>query len=195
MSTPADKSSLPAAPLGAVHVCRNSTPSGIARKISNPHGAGQKQPIPAAEESAIQFAIALIQGKWKIAILRRLQHGPVRLGELRRLLPQASKKVLTQHLRRMEKDGLIIRIDIGGKVPRVEYSLATPLGCAVLNLLQAMAKWGDQNLPSSAKSQGPVRPRKTELGVEILNAQQDAETAHRVAATGTFGADLCAAAD
>jgi DNA-binding HxlR family transcriptional regulator len=195
MSTPADKSSLSAALLSAVHVRRNSTPSGIARKASNSHGAGQKQPIPAAEESAIQFAIALIQGKWKIAILRRLQHGPVRLGELRRLLPQASKKVLTQHLRRMEKDGLIIRIDIGGKVPRVEYSLATPLGCAVLDLLQAMAKWGDQNLPSGNSQKCSDRLGRVEIGVETLNSHRSAKTNHRVVSDGAFGADLWAGGD
>jgi len=142
----------------------------MARKGFNPSEADQKHPTPAAEELAIQFALALIQGKWKIAILRRLQLGPVRLGELRKILPRASKKVLTQHLRRMEKDGLINRRDISGKVPHVEYSLTDPLGCAVLTLLQAMAKWSNQNLPSSTDSQRPARVRKADLDIEALSA-------------------------
>jgi DNA-binding HxlR family transcriptional regulator len=148
MSTPVDKSSLSIALLSAVHVRRNSTPSGIARKASNPHGAGQKQLIPAAEESAIQFAIALIQGKWKIAILRRLQHGPVRLGEIRRLLPQASNKVLTQHLRRMEKDGLIIRIDIGGKGPSPPLRLRDPRSCFGAEVTSLSGSPGAGSLPA-----------------------------------------------
>jgi DNA-binding HxlR family transcriptional regulator len=44
----------------------------------------------------------------------------------------------------MAKDGLIIRADLAGKVPRVEYSLATPLGYAVLELLKGIAEWGDK---------------------------------------------------
>jgi hypothetical protein len=41
----------------------------------------------------------------------RLQHGPVRLGELRRMFPEASKKMLTQHLRRRKRDSLVIGKD------------------------------------------------------------------------------------
>jgi DNA-binding HxlR family transcriptional regulator len=45
----------------------------------------------------------------------------------------------------MATDRLIIRTDYTGKVPRVEYSLANPLGYAVLDLLQAVAEWGDRH--------------------------------------------------
>jgi DNA-binding HxlR family transcriptional regulator len=48
-----------------------------------------------------------------------LQHGPVRLSQLRRMFPEASKKVLTQHLREMEKDGLVIRKDLSGRLLHV----------------------------------------------------------------------------
>jgi hypothetical protein len=61
-----------------------------------------------AEECYAQIAINLIQGKWKTRILSQFQHGPVRLSELRRFLPEASKKALAQHLREMEKDGLVV---------------------------------------------------------------------------------------
>ena len=69
-----------------------------------------------AEECSAQFAINLIHGKWKTRILSQLQHGPVRLSELRRMFPEASKKVLAQHLREMEKDGLVVRKDLSGQV-------------------------------------------------------------------------------
>ena len=108
----------------------------------------QKRPDPqGAEECSAQFAISLIQGKWKTPILSRLQLGPVRLGELRRIFPKASKKMLTQHLREMEKDGLVIRKDLSGRLRHVEYFLSDPLGFAVVQLICTLAKWGSEYLP------------------------------------------------
>ena len=60
----------------------------------------------AQNELPAQLAISLIQGKWKMRILSQLQQGPVRLSQLRKMFPGASKKMLTQHLREMEEDGL-----------------------------------------------------------------------------------------
>jgi len=99
------------------------------------------------EECMARLAINLIQGKWKTRILSRLQHGPVRLGELQRIFPQASKKMLTQHLREMEKDGLIVRKDLSGRLRHVEYFLSDPLGFAVLHLIGVITKWGREYLP------------------------------------------------
>jgi DNA-binding HxlR family transcriptional regulator len=90
---------------------------------------------------SVEFALALIQGKWKIPILLRLEQGSARLAQLRRLLPQASKKVLTQHLREMEADCLIVRTDLSDRVPHVEYALTPSLGIAVLCLISALAQW------------------------------------------------------
>src|SRR5258708_35958603 len=75
---------------------------------------------PADYDQSVQFAITLIQGKWKIGILSSLQRGPARLSQLRRMFPQASKKMLTQHLREMERDGLIVRTDLSGRLRHVE---------------------------------------------------------------------------
>jgi DNA-binding HxlR family transcriptional regulator len=99
------------------------------------------------EDEPVQAAIALIQGKWKIGILSRLQHGPLRLSQLRRLFPDASKKMLTQQLREMEKDGLVVRSDQSAKVRHVEYSLSTSLGSDVLRLIGTLAQWGKQHKP------------------------------------------------
>jgi DNA-binding HxlR family transcriptional regulator len=98
------------------------------------------------EECSAQIAINLIQGKWKTRILSRLQHGPVRLGELRRMFPQASKKMLTQHLREMERDGLVIRKDLSGRSLHVEYFLSDSLGAAVVHLIATLTKWGREYL-------------------------------------------------
>jgi DNA-binding HxlR family transcriptional regulator len=104
-----------------------------------------------AEEEPVQAAIALIQGKWKIGILSRLQHGPLRLSQLRRLFPGASKKMLTQQLREMEKDGLVVRSDQSAKVRHVEYSLSASLGSDVLRLIGTLAQWGKQHKPDHSQ--------------------------------------------
>ena len=110
------------------------------------HTATAQHMFSSQEQAAIRVALALVQGKWKIGVLSRLQEGPARLGDLRRLFPQASKKMLTQHLREMEQDGLIVRTDMSGKVPHVEYTLSEPCGRAVSRLLDCLARWGTEYL-------------------------------------------------
>ena len=107
----------------------------------------QANTFSAREELAAKFVITLVGGKWRVPILRLLQSGPIHLGELRRKLSPVSKKVLNQHLRQMTIEGLITRTDFAGKVPRVEYSLANPIGYSVLDLLKAIAEWGDRHCP------------------------------------------------
>lgn len=101
----------------------------------------ERRQFSSQEQAAIRFTLALVQGKWKIGILCRLQQGPARSGELRRLFPQASKKMLTLRLRELEKAGIIVRTDLSGKVPHVEYSLSVSRGQAVSRLLQILVTW------------------------------------------------------
>ena len=65
-----------------------------------------KQELPACP---VATAVALIGGKWKLLILRNLKARPWRFNELQRDLSGVSQKVLTENLREMEEDGLIIR--------------------------------------------------------------------------------------
>ena len=126
----------------------------------------------AQEQASIRFALALVQGKWKIGILSRLQTGPARLGDMRRLFPHASKKMLTQHLRQMEQDGLIVRTDLGDKVPHIEYSLSNPQGQAVSRLLQILATWsGDYSEPSSDE----ISDRKAVFSASEFDRQCDSQ--------------------
>jgi DNA-binding HxlR family transcriptional regulator len=109
-----------------------------------------------AVNEPVQTAIALIQGKWKIDILARLKHGPLRLSQLRRMLPGASKKMLTQHLREMEEDGLVVRSDRSTKVRHVEYSLSESLGLPALHLIDTLAQWSREHKPASSAKEGPT---------------------------------------
>jgi DNA-binding HxlR family transcriptional regulator len=102
----------------------------------------------AANECPAQIAISLIQGKWKMRILSRLQYGPMRLSQLCKIFPDASKKMLTQHLREMEEDGLVVRTDLSTRLRHVEYSLEKSLGVAVLHLISALTEWGAQYTPT-----------------------------------------------
>lgn len=136
---------------GAEDGCRSRPTTALHRVPSRrspsqfSYGAfSERRQFSSQEQAAIRFAIGLVQGKWKIGILCRLQEGSARLGDLRRLFPQASKKMLAQHLRQMEQDGIITRTDLSGKVPHVEYSLSNSLGRPVINLIDFLAQWGEQ---------------------------------------------------
>lgn len=92
----------------------------------------------------IDAAMDVVAGKWKSLILWELHHhGVRRFGELRRGLPGVSEKMLVQHLREMEEDGLLHR-EIHREVPpRVEYSL-TEHGRTLNEALRALGAWGEQ---------------------------------------------------
>ena len=92
---------------------------------------------------AAALAIDILQGKWRIQILCVMREGPVRLGQLRRLIPSASKKVLTENLRKLESVGLVTRTDLSDQIRRVEYDLTESARLGTYQLLDQLAEWGD----------------------------------------------------
>jgi DNA-binding HxlR family transcriptional regulator len=109
--------------------------------------------------SSAEAALCLVRGKWNIPILANMLDGPVRLGQLRRLIPNASKKVLVQQLHELEKNGIIVRTDFSGKIKHVEYAISVPLGDRVVNLLQLLSDWGLRNAPAIAAAGRTKVPR------------------------------------
>jgi DNA-binding HxlR family transcriptional regulator len=92
----------------------------------------------------IDAAMDVVSGKWKSLILWELDnHGTRRFGELRRALPGVSEKMLTQHLREMEQDGLIHREVYREVPPKVEYSL-TEQGASLNEALGPLGDWGTE---------------------------------------------------
>jgi DNA-binding HxlR family transcriptional regulator len=77
-------------------------------------------------------------------ILCVMRSGPVRLGQLTRLIPTASKKVLTENLRRLESSGMVVRTDLSGSVRHVEYDLAEAVKLETHVLLDQLARWAEQ---------------------------------------------------
>lgn len=92
-------------------------------------------------ECPVATTVALVGSKWKLLVLRNLMARPWRFNELKRDLNGISQKVLTDSLRSMESDGLIIRQTFPEIPPRVEYSLS-PLGESMRPIIAAMEQWG-----------------------------------------------------
>lgn len=89
-----------------------------------------------------ELTIELIGGKWKGLILWHLLDKKVlRNGEMLRLMPRITQKMLTQQLREMEENGLIRRVIYEQVPPKVEYSLTTH-GEALRPILDQMIEWG-----------------------------------------------------
>ncbi|HWS50115.1 MAG TPA: helix-turn-helix domain-containing protein [Microbacterium sp.] len=94
----------------------------------------------------IDAALDVVSGKWKGLILWELfEHHTLRFAQLRRALPGVSEKMLTQHLREMETDGLVHRRVYAEVPPRVEYSL-TDEGDALNQALEPLGDWGRQRI-------------------------------------------------
>lgn len=96
-------------------------------------------------ECPIAATLELIGGRWKTIILFYLSSGKKRFGEVSVRIPTISRKVLTQQLRELEKDGLIHRKQYKEIPPRVEYSL-TDLGKSLSPVFKEMSIWGKENV-------------------------------------------------
>lgn len=97
-----------------------------------------KKELPACP---VATTVALIGSKWKLLIMRNLQMRTWRFNELKKDLDGISQKVLTDSLRSMEKDGIVVRTVYAEVPPRVEYSLSE-LGKSMYPIIDAMADWG-----------------------------------------------------
>jgi DNA-binding HxlR family transcriptional regulator len=91
----------------------------------------------------VATTVDLIGNKWKLLILRNLLVGTCRFGELRKGIPGISQKVLTDNLRSMEDDGLVVRVVFAEVPPRVEYSLSD-LGNSLRPIIKNMEEWGQK---------------------------------------------------
>ena len=86
-----------------------------------------------------------ISGKWTIMILLCLEETPKRFNELKKVIVGVSQKVLTENLRSLERDGLILRKVISSRPIKVEYS-STHLSKELLGILNGLKDWTEDSM-------------------------------------------------
>ncbi|WP_070105928.1 winged helix-turn-helix transcriptional regulator [Burkholderia plantarii] len=98
----------------------------------------------------LNATLRIISGKWKPLVLFFLRDGAKRYGELKRLIPGVSDKVLIQQLKDLEADRVMARTDYKEVPPRVDYAL-TPLGRSLADAIVPLCTWGTENAEEMAR--------------------------------------------
>lgn len=93
----------------------------------------------------LDAAFAVVDGKWKPLILWELQGGAKRFNALHRSLPGVSQKMLTQHLKELQRHGVVHRESFHEVPPRVEYSM-TEAGVKLLEALEPLGNWAEEHI-------------------------------------------------
>lgn len=92
----------------------------------------------------MELTLDIIGGKWKPIIIYHIGNSKkMRYGELKRVIPDISERVLSRELRELESNNILLREEFKEKVLRVEYSL-TDIGNEVLPILNALTVWGNK---------------------------------------------------
>lgn len=110
-------------------------------------GAGFRDRRPNWSSDAtcpVRDVLDRIGDKWSTLILGTLAKGPHRFSAVQRAIPDISKRMLTQTLRDLDRDGLVERTVFPTKPPSVEYRL-TSLGETILEPLDVLVRWADYN--------------------------------------------------
>ncbi len=96
-----------------------------------------------AEACPVRDVLSHLGDKWTTLIMIALAARPRRFSEVQRAVPDVSKRMLTQTLRDLERDGLIFRQVFPTKPPSVEYRLS-PLGLSLLEPLAQLVSWAER---------------------------------------------------
>jgi len=103
------------------------------------------------EHCPTRMVLNRIADKWTVLVVGALEKKTKRFGELRREIGGVSQKMLTQTLRVLEMDGLVARKVYASVPPKVEYSL-TELGRTLIDLLEAIRDWSENNIENVLKA-------------------------------------------
>jgi len=94
---------------------------------------------------SVTSAIKMFGTKWKPCIICYLINGAMRYNDLFRIIPNISRKMLSEQLKELETDGIIKRIQYDRKLQRVDYEL-TQKGMSLLPVLRTIETWGLHNV-------------------------------------------------
>jgi len=99
---------------------------------------------------SLEATMDVLGGKWRSLILWHLIQEDLRFSQIQKIVPGISKKVLSEHLRVLEKNDLIIRIVYPEVPPKVEYKIS-PKGKTLSEALDALEVWGREQLVMEEK--------------------------------------------
>ncbi|WP_345989734.1 helix-turn-helix domain-containing protein [Chryseobacterium sp. Chry.R1] len=97
-----------------------------------------------SDECSEVYASNIIGGQWSLAICSWLINGKLRFGELRKLLPNITERMLTLQLRKLEENKIITRTVFAEVPPRVEYEL-TAIGYKLKPIIKELEQWGTEH--------------------------------------------------
>ena len=92
----------------------------------------------------VTIALNLLRGKWKTAIIYLISLDVNRFGQLQKMIPECSKRMMTSRLRELERDGIIHREVFAQVPPKVIYTL-TEKGEKLKPVFNELKKWGNEN--------------------------------------------------
>ncbi|WP_371813560.1 winged helix-turn-helix transcriptional regulator [Ensifer sp. ENS07] len=90
--------------------------------------------------------------KWAVLVLGKLDEQPVRFNQLKREIDGISQKVLSQTLKKLERDGLVSRSVFATVPVTVEYAI-TPLGRTLTSTVAALTRWAEENIEAVLQAQ------------------------------------------
>jgi DNA-binding HxlR family transcriptional regulator len=123
-----------------------------------------RKPLP-SQIVDVHEILASICDKWALLILYELSRGTKRHGELHRAIGGVSQKMLTQTLRKLERDRLVERTVYPTVPPRVEYAL-TSLGETLTEPLDALHRWTEKHLKEIGRARREWQKGRPAIGVE-----------------------------
>jgi DNA-binding HxlR family transcriptional regulator len=104
-------------------------------------GSGRPRTSPEPAADSLVWAADRVGDRWTLLIVHALLGGPLRFGELGEVLPGIATNVLSQRLKRLEADGLVVSSAYSARPPRFSYEL-TQAGRELAGVLALLAQWG-----------------------------------------------------
>jgi DNA-binding HxlR family transcriptional regulator len=102
-------------------------------------------PLSKTYYCTVEATLDVMGGKWKPLILYHLTDRTLRYNQLRRLIPNITQRMLTLHLKEMERDNLIVRMQSADVPPKVDYSMSE-YGQSLKPVLSVMCSWGGEHI-------------------------------------------------
>lgn len=105
----------------------------------------EKKIIVCDDGCPVKASLNLLSGKWTLLIIHQINGKTIRYGELKRLIPSISEKMLIQELKMLTENKLVYKKAYPEIPPRVEYEL-TPLGLKTIPIIEKLIEFGTENL-------------------------------------------------